>query len=423
MTEPGSVRRPAYDRLAETVRVEGSRVLATLVRSVGSLQLAEDAVGEAVLAALTDWPRTGVPAEPRAWLTVTARRKAIDMLRREQARPGKERDSADLRELDSPDPPPDPVLRDDQLRLIFTCCHPALPPEGRVALALRVLCGLSVPRIAAVMLSTEPATAKRLTRARTKVAAAHIPYRVPDRADLPARLGPVCAVVHSLYTAGHAPLDGPAVVDVDACAEAIRLARLLHDLLPGEPMPQGLLALLLLTESRRAARTDAGGEFVTLDAQDRSRWDAGLAAEGLGLLAASLRRTDGVADPYQIQAAVAAEHTRAPSYPATDWAEVVRLYDLLLSVAPSPAAALSRAVALAEVAGPAAALSTVDALAPGPRRDAVRAELLARLGRYGEAVAALDASLAGGAATGPERRYRKRRRALWTEQDSVSGLR
>jgi RNA polymerase sigma factor (sigma-70 family) len=423
VTEPGSVRDPAYARLAETVRIEGSRVLATLVRSVGSLQLAEDAVGEAVLAALTDWPRTGIPAQPRAWLTVTARRKAIDMLRREQARPGKEQESADLLELGSADPPPDSVLRDDQLRLIFTCCHPALPADGRIALALRILCGLSIPRIAAVMLSTEAATAKRLTRARTKVAAARIPYRVPDRADLPARLGPVCAVVHALYTAGHAPLDGPAVVDVDSCAEAIRLARLLHDLLPGEPMPQGLLALLLLTESRRAARTDAAGELVTLDSQDRAGWDAGLTTEGLALLAASLRRTGGVADPYQLQAAIAAEHARAPSYDRTDWAEVVRLYDLLLSVAPSQAAALSRAVALAEAAGPAAALSTVDALEPGPRRDAVRAELLARLGRYREAVAALDASLAGGAASGPERRYRLRRRAFWTEQDSVSGPR
>ena len=320
-----------HDRLADTVRIEGARILATLVRTVGSLPVAEDAVQEAVLAALREWPRAGVPAQPRAWLTVAARRKAIDILRREAARAGKEREGVDLMELSAPDPPPDSVVRDDQLRLIFTCCHPALAPQVRVALALRTLCGLSTAQVAAVLLTAEPAMAKRLTRARGKIAAARIPYRVPADAA-------VCGVVHALYTAGHAPLTGEAAVDVDACVEALRLARLLHELLPGEAMPAAVLALLLLTQARRPARVDAAGEVVLLADQDRSRWDAAAIAEGCGLLDASLRRTGGVADPYQLQAAIAAEHARAPSYAATAWAEIVRLYDLLLGVAPTPAA-------------------------------------------------------------------------------------
>jgi predicted RNA polymerase sigma factor len=219
--------------------------------------------------------------------------------------------------------------------------------------------------------------------------------------------------VHSLYPSGHAPLGGPALVDVDVCAEAVRLARLLRDLLPDESMPAAVLALLLLTEARRPARVDPAGEVVTLADQDRARWDAGLIAEGLALLDASLRRTAAVADPYQLQAAIAAEHARAASYAGTDWAEIVRLYDLLLSVAPSPAAALSRAVAVAEAAGPAAGLDALGAVPPdGPRWHAVRAELLARQGRYPEAVTAADTAL-GGELTDPERRHQERRRAAW----------
>jgi len=401
-----------HDRLADTVRIEGARILATLVRTVGNLQVAEDAVQDAVVAALREWPRAGVPDQPRAWLTVTARRRAIDILRREAARAGKEREGADLMELSKPDLPPESTVRDDQLRLIFTCCHPALSPDARVALALRTLCGLSPTQIAAVLLSTEPAMAKRLTRTRQKIAAARIPYRVPPDAELPARLTPVCGVVHALYTAGHAPVAGESAVDVDVCAEAVRLARLLYDLLPDEAAPAAVLALLLLTDARRPARTDAAGEVVLLADQDRSRWDAGLIAEGCALLDASLRRTGGVADPYQLQAAVAAEHARAPSYPATDWAEIVRLYDLLLSVASTPNAALSRAVAVAEASGAAAGLAALEGLPPSARWHAVRAELLAREGRYAEAVSAVTESLAG-EQTGPERRYRERRRAEW----------
>ncbi len=402
----------ARDELAATVRVEGARILATLVRTAGSLQVAEDAVQEAVVAALRSWPRTGVPAEPRAWLTVAAQRKAIDILRREGIRAGKERDARELMDLLTPDPPPESIVRDDQLRLIFTCCHPTLAPEARVALALRTLCGLLPAQIAAVLLTTEPAMAKRLTRTRQKIAAARIPYRVPSDEELPGRLAAVCGVIHALYTAGHAPLGGEALLDVDVCAEAVRLGRLLHDLLPDEAMPAAVLALLLLTDARREARVDEAGDVVALAEQDRSRWDAARITEGCALLDASLRRTDGVADPYQLQAAIAAEHARAPVYAETDWAEIVRLYDLLLSVAPSPAAALSRAVAVAEATGAAAGLAALEDIPASPRRHAVRAELLAREGRYAEAVEAITASLAG-PLTAPERRHRERSRSSW----------
>jgi len=396
----------AHDRLADTVRVEGVRILATLVRTVGDLQVAEDAVQDAVVAALRDWPRTGVPTDPRAWLTVTARRKAIDILRREGVRPGKEREGTDLMDLTRPDLPMESSVRDDQLRLIFTCCHPTLAPDARVALALRTLCGLSPAQIAAVLLTTEPAMAKRLTRTRQKIAAARIPYRVPSATDLPGRLPAVCGVVHALYTSGHT------VIDIDMCTEAVRLARLLHDLLPDEPMPAAVLALLLLTEARRPARLDASGDLVALSQQNRACWNGAQITEGLALLETSLRRTRGIADPYQLQAAIAAEHARVPSYAATDWAEIVRLYDLLHTVAPSPAAALSRAVAVAEAAGPDAGLAALAGIPPSPRWYAVRAELLARLGRYAEAVEAATTSLAGDV-TGPERRYRECQRAAW----------
>jgi RNA polymerase sigma-70 factor (ECF subfamily) len=399
-----------YDTVAETVRLEGARVLATLIRTVGDVQIAEDAVQEAVLAALGAWPVTGVPPQPRAWLTVTARRKAIDILRREQARRGKEEEGTRMIDLARADLPSDAAVHDDLLHLIFTCCHPALSAPTQVALALRTLCGLSPAQIAGVLLTTEAATGKRLTRARQKIAAAHIPYRVPSARDLPDRLLPVCGVIHSLYTAGHAPVDGAAVSDVDACAEAVRLAELLHALLPDQPTPAAVLALLLLTEARRPARLDAAGAVVTLERQDRARWDGTLIARGVALLNASLAASDRRADAYQLQAAIAAEHARAPSYDRTDWSEVLRLYDLLMSVAPSPAAGLARAVAAAEATGAAAGLALLADLPPSPRWHAVRAELLAREGRYPEAVLALTASLHG-PATDPERRWRSQRLA------------
>ena len=399
----------ASAELAETVRTEGARILATLVRTTGDLRLAEDAVQDATLRALRDWPRTGVPDSPRAWLTVAARRIAVDMLRREAARPGKERASMDLT---APDLPPDGVVRDDRLRLIFTCCHPALALDAQVTLALRTLCGLSPAQIAAVLLTGDAAVAKRLTRTRAKIARAGIPYRIPADEELPARLAAVCAVVHASYTIAHSAVGGDRLTDVDGCREAVRLARLTHELLPDEPMPAAVLALILLTEARRAARVDAAGDPVPLADQDRSRWDRAAIAAGVRLLDGSLRRTDGLADPFQLQAAIAAEHARAPSYPETDWAEIVRLYDLLVEAAPTSAARLARAVAVAEAAGAAAGLRALAEVEPGSRREAVRGELLAREGRFAEAVAATRASLTADVSA-PERRFRERRIAAW----------
>lgn len=402
------------DIVAETVRVEGSRILATLIRTVGDVQLAEDAVQEATLAALGAWPVTGVPPQPRAWLTVTARRKAIDIIRRERARPDKEQDGLRMIELARSDLPPDDVVHDDLLRLIFTCCHPALSPPTRVALALRTLCGLSPAQIAGVLLTTEVATTKRLTRARQKIAAAHIPYRVPAADELAGRLPAVCGVIHSLYTAGHAPVDGDDAYDVDACAEAIRLAELLHGLLPDQTMPAAVLALLLLTEARRPARLDEHGDVVTLDQQDRTQWDVTASDRGIELLNESLRRSRGQADAYQIQAAIAAEHARAASYESTDWTEILRLYDLLVSIAPSDAAGLGRVVAATEAADPATGLALLAELPPSPRWHAVRAELLAREGRYAEAAGALAEAL-DGPSTQPERQHRERRRETFLQ--------
>jgi predicted RNA polymerase sigma factor len=317
-------------------------------------------------------------------------------------------------ELLTPDPPPDTIVRDDQLRLIFTCCHPALSLDAQVALALRTLCQLSVEQVAAVLLTTPPAMAKRLTRTRQKIATAHIPYRIPAAAELPARVAGVCGVVHALYTVGHAPISGSAVLDVDVCTEAIRVARLVHELMPDEAAPTSVLALFLLTEARRPARTDPAGEIVILPEQDRSRWDRTAITEGLDLLNFSLRRTSGLADPYQLQAAIAAEHARADNYDATDWSEVVRLYDLLLSVAPSPAAALARSVAVGERDGPARGLAELEQIAVTPRWHAVRAELLARDGNLAEAIDAGELALAQ-EATEPERRHREQRLRQWRQ--------
>ena len=415
MTGPGSARLD----LAEVVRLEGARILATLVRTTGSLQIAEDAVQEAAVRALRDWPRSGVPDQPRAWLTVTARRVAIDMLRRESVRAGKERDSMDL----TPgDPPPDRVVRDDRLRLLFTCCHPALALDAQVTLALRVLCGLSPAQVAAVLLATEAAVAKRLTRTRTKIARARIPYRLPAAEELPGRVAAVCAVLHASYTIAHTAVGGPRMSDVDGCREAVRLARLVHELMPDEPGPMAVLALMLLTESRRAARLDPAGDPVPLADQDRDRWDRAMIAEGTGLLDRSLRRTDAVADPYQLQAAVAAEHARAPSYRDTDWAEVVRLYDILVAVAPTAAAGLARAVAVAEARGAAAGLRALADVEPDQRWHAVRGELLAREGRFREAVTATEVSL-DRTVSEPERRHRRSRIAEWASVDPVVAVR
>jgi RNA polymerase sigma factor (sigma-70 family) len=406
------------DRLAEVVRTEGARVLAVLVRHLGDWSLAEEAVQEASVAALQTWPRTGVPDEPRAWLTVTAKRKAIDTLRRERARGDKERAATALADLvradadDSQDDAEEDAVDDDLLRLIFTCCHPSLAPEARLALTLKTLCQLSVAEVADALLTSETAMARRLTRTKNKIAVARIPYRTPTAAELPDRLTSVCSVVHATYTAGHAPHGGEVVVATDLCAEAVRLARQLVRLMPDEAGPAAVLALLLLTEARRPARVDDTGDPVLLADQDRTRWDTRLVEEGAALLDASLRRTAGIADPFQLQAAIALEHDRATSYAATDWAEVVRLYDLLLSVAPSTPGVLARGVALAERDGPETGLDAIAGLAGSARVRGVRSELPARCGRHSEALDELEPR-AGDVLTAPEERFRAARRLTW----------
>jgi RNA polymerase sigma-70 factor (ECF subfamily) len=418
------VTRAADDALTRVLRREGGRLTAVLARQVGDLQLAEDALQDAGVAAVEVWARTGVPRDPASWLYVAARRKAIDLLRREDRRDMKERDAVALagqltRELPEPS-----AVEDDLLRLVFTCCHPALDLDTRVALALRTLCGLSTLEVARVLLVAEATMAKRLTRAKTKIARAAIPFRVPDAEDLPGRTAAVCAVVHLVYTAGHTAASGDDLLRDDLCDEAIRLARLLVHLLDDQDTPEGLLALLVLTDARRPTRTDAHGELVTLADQDRSRWDAAAIAEGIGLLDRSLQRTDGQADVYQLQAAIAACHATATTYEDTDWVEILRLYEILIELHPNPAVQVNAAVARAEVDGPAAALADLEAVPADTRGHAwhtVRADLLHRIDDQKGAVAALDQAVTA-APTGAERRHLERRRAeILSERSATAG--
>ncbi len=399
--------------LEQLIRDEGRRVLATLVRTLGDFQLAEDAVQDATVEALVRWPVSGVPAEPRAWLTRTARHRALDRLRREATRTHRETESMNLLIRDEPDPPPRSVVRDDQLRLLFTCCHPALSLDAQVALSLRVLGGLTTPEIAQALLVPEATMTKRLTRAKQKIARAHIPYRVPADHELPERLAGVLAVVYLVFTEGHRATTGAALLRLDLSDEAVRLARTVCELMPDEDEALGLLALLLLSDARRGARLDGAGEVVLLADQDRTLWDRTLIDEGLALLDLSLRHSQGVAGPYVLQAALAACHATAPSFAATDWAEVVRLYDILLTVHPSPVVALNRAVAVAERDGPAVALAEVEAI-DGLRESAMwhaaRADLLTRTGDVERARVSYAQALARGPAD-PERRLLERRRA------------
>jgi RNA polymerase sigma-70 factor (ECF subfamily) len=407
------VSRAADDTLTRVLRREGGRLTAVLARQVGDLQLAEDALQDAGVAAVEVWGRTGTPHDPASWLYVAARRKAIDLLRREDRRDVKERDAAALADQLARELPEPSAVQDDLLRLVFTCCHPALDLDTRVALALRTLCGLSTLEVARVLLVGEAAMAKRLTRAKAKIAHAGIPFRVPSAEDLPARTAAVCAVVHLVYTAGHSAASGDDLLRDDLCDEAVRLARLLVALLPDQDSPEGLLALLLLTDARRGARTDADGEVVTLADQDRSTWDGDAIAEGLALLDCSLTRTGGQADTYQLQAAIASCHATAPTYADTDWAEILRLYRILDGLGPNPVVRVNAAVARAEVDGPAVALADLDAVEVDARGHAwhtVRADLLARLGRPTDAAEALDEAIVA-APTGPERRHLERRRA------------
>jgi len=400
--------------IAAIFRAESGRSTATLVRLFGDIDIAEEAVQDAFTIALERWPSGGLPPNPGAWITTTARNRAIDRLRRESSRHDRHAQAVLLRpELHDaghdPAGPAGPVT-DDRLRLIFTCCHPALAPAARIALTLRLLGGLQTPEIARAFLVSEATMAARLTRAKKKIAAARIPYRVPGAAELPDRLPPVLTVVYLIFNEGHTASEGDDLTRPDLSAEAIRLARLLADLMPDEPEVLGLLALLLLTESRRAARTDAGGRLVLLPDQDRGRWDRALIAEGQALVRACLRRNRP--GPYQIQAAISAVHSDAPTAAGTDWDQILALYDQLLAVAPTPVVALNRAVALAEVRGPAAALAEVDALDLDGYHPfhAARADLLRRLGRHAESAAAYDRAR-GLATNAAERRFLEARAA------------
>jgi len=397
--------------LADLVRDEGRRVLATLIRTTGSMTVAEDAVQEAAISALEHWPRDGVPDNPRAWLTTVARRKAVDAIRREAARGDKEVRAMDL--TNDPGDLPDSVVRDDELRLVFTCCHPALSLANQTTLSLTTLCGLSVADTARLMLTTEGAMARRLTRAKHKIAVAGIPYRIPPDAELPERLEAVATTVYLLLTAGIAGGDQP--VRPQLCDEAIRLGRLLVELMPDESSLQGLLALMLLTDARRATRTDAEGELVLIADQDRSRWDASRIAEGATLVEAALRRSRHRAGRFELEAAIAACHATAKSYAETDWSDIIALYDRLLELTPTDVVRLNRAVAVGERDGAQAGLDELDQLSGLDRFHlwhACRAELLLRLGRTSEAAAAFDAAVACDPPAADRRHLERRLAAL-----------
>jgi RNA polymerase sigma-70 factor, ECF subfamily len=404
------VRRPRLSSPTQTTvervfREEYGRLIASLVRRFGDIDVAEEAAGEALVAALETWPASGVPPNPGAWLTTTAGHRAIDRLRREAQRDAKHQAASML--YDDTAPAPTGVVEDDRLRLIFTCCHPALAPEARIALTLRLLGGLTVAEIAEAFLVPETTMAQRITRAKKKIAAARIPYRVPERADLPERLSTVLTVLFLVFNEGYLSTGDGDPVRAELTAEAIRLARVLHALLP-EPEVTGLLALLLLTEARREARV-RGGELVPLTEQDRGGWDHTLIVEGHDLVRTCL----AINRPgrYQLLAAINAVHTDAATAAATDWSQIAALYDQLTRFDPSPIVALNRAVAIAELDGPEVALAIVDGLPLSTYHawHATRAELLRRLGRSAEARSAYDAAVAA-TQNSAERAYLSRKR-------------
>jgi RNA polymerase sigma-70 factor, ECF subfamily len=391
----------AADSAEAVFREEWGRLLATLVRWVGDLDLAEEVAAEAIAVALERWPVDGVPDNPAGWLLTTARRRAVDLLRRRQTYAAKlailrvEAERAETERFDAPAGDPD-VIGDDRLRLFFTCCHPALAAEARVALTLRYLAGLSTAEVARAFLVPDTTMAQRLVRAKRKIREAGIPYRVPSADELPTRLPAVLSVVYVVFTEAYAASHGRALIRPELADEAIRLGRILHRLLPAEREVAGLLALMLLIDARRATRTDEAGELVLLEDQDRSQWDRAQIEEGRSLVVAAL--TGGPPGPYALQAAIAAVHDEAATVETTDWVQIVGLYDALRETAPSPVVELNRAVAVAMVHGPAYGLRLLDDLA-GAGLDqyhplhAARGRLLDRLGRYREAARAYRRAL------------------------------
>jgi len=403
MTAPeisSGVVASSREAVEQVFRQERRRILATLIRILGDIDLGEEALAAALEAALAQWPDEGTPVNPRAWLIRTARNKAVDQMRRrallDEKRAEMETDAElnrDVSEIDD-----EVAVRDDQLRLIFTCCHPALAVEAQVALTLRTLCGLETEEIARAFLVPPATMAQRLVRAKGKIRQARIPYRVPDAEELPERVDAVLAVVYLVFNEGYAASSGAELVRRELCAEAIRLARLLVELLPGESEARALLALMLLTDARRDARVDAAGEVVLLEDQDRSRWDRGAIQEGLTLVETALRA--GPPGAYALQAAIAGVHARAARAEQTDWREIAALYGLLRVANPSGVVALNHAAAVAMAEGPAAGLRLMDALAADGSLagyhllPAARADLLRRLGRMPEAAAAYREALA-----------------------------